>query len=505
MDAATPTEPRHVAAQIFTTARAGYARHRQTDLDARLAALRTLKQEILDHRDEAIDAVMRDVGKCHTDALIAEIIGAVDWIHWLEGNATRLLAPQKVPTPITLLGKRSELWHEALGVVLVICPWNYPFHNAITAIAAAVACGNAIVYKPSEHAPCVGLIERFVGVSPLLNDLVHVAYGDGAMGRALIDAGPAKIFFTGSGATGARIMAQAAQQLIPVELELGGKDPMIVFDDAHTPRAVAGALWGAFTNAGQSCSAVERLLVHERIHDAFVDDLVREASRLVIGTDDRGDADIGRMTASFQRDKVIAHIEEALQLGARLRHGRIPDRDSLIVEPVILDHVTSQMRVWTDETFGPVLPVMRFGDEAEAIRLANGTDYGLCASVFSADQARARRVAAALEVGGVSINNVNMSEGNPGLPFGGAKKSGFGKLRGPEGLLGFTRSKAVLIDQGGAKIEANWYPYTDEKLRRFQRFVDALYGRGLWTRAFRLLAIAWHGLRLEAFSQRPRD
>ena len=316
----------------------------------------------------------------------------------------------------------------------------------------------------------------------------------------MIEAGPAKIFFTGSGTTGAKIMAQAARQLIPVELELGGKDPMIVFADAATPRAAAGALWGAFTNAGQSCSGVERLLVEAPVYERFLDDLVAAAGRIVVRPDDAGDADVGRMTVAFQRDKVIEHVEEALRLGARLRFGRVPDKGSLTVGPIILDRVTPDMLVWREETFGPVLPVMRFADEAEAVHLADDTGYGLCASVFTADKARALRVTAALEVGGVSINNVNMSEGNPGLPFGGAKKSGFGKLRGPEGLLGFTRSKAVLIDQAGKKIEANWYPYTETKLQRFERFIDALYA----PRRFRLPAIIWHGLRLESFSQKPR-
>ncbi|HEY9545052.1 MAG TPA: aldehyde dehydrogenase family protein [Solimonas sp.] len=496
---ATAAQLRNATA-AFRAAQAGFVRHRALSTAQRLAELNKLKALILARRDHVIERVMQDVGKCRTDALIAEVLGAVDWIHWLEGNAKRVLAPEKVATPITLLGKKSMLLHEPLGVVLVICPWNYPFHNAITAIAAAIVTGNAIVYKPSEHAPCEGLIEEFMACSPLLQDLVHVVYGDGATGRALIDAGPAKIFFTGSGATGAKIMAQAAQQLIPVELELGGKDPMIVFDDAHTPRAIAGALWGGFTNAGQSCSGVERLLVHDRIFDRFLADLVAQAHKLVVHADDGGEADIGRMTAGFQRDKVIEHVEEALAAGARLRFGRIPDRESLLVQPMIIDQVTPDMRLWRDETFGPVLPVMRFADEADAIRLANDSEYGLCASVFSADRTRAMRVATALEVGGISINNVNMSEGNPGLPFGGAKKSGFGKLRGPEGLLGFTRSKAILIDAHGSKIEANWYPYTREKLRRFNRFVDVLYMRRIW----RLIAVAWHGLRLEAFSQKPR-
>lgn len=489
------------ARQAFERARQGFERHRHLSVGARLAELAKLKAMILAHREAVLDRICCDIGKCRTDALIAEVLGSVDWLNWLAGHAAKLLAPEKVPTPITLLGKKSLLLHEPLGVVLVICPWNYPFHNAITAIAAAVVTGNAIVYKPSEHSPCHGLIEEFMRCSPLLQELVQVVYGDGAVGSALIDERPAKIFFTGSGATGARIMAQAAAQLIPVELELGGKDPMIVFDDLPIRRPVAGALWGAFTNAGQSCSAVERLLVQDTLCERFVDELVSEASRLVVREADDGDADIGRMTVAFQRDKVIAHVEEALQQGARLRFGQLPGRDSLRVGPMILDRVTPDMRVWRDETFGPVLPVMAFTDEQQAVQLANDTDYGLCASVFTADRQRAMRVAAALEVGGVSINNVNMSEGNPGLPFGGAKKSGFGKLRGPEGLLGFTRSKAVLIDQAGDKVEANWYPYTIGKLQRFHRFIDALYTPRWW----RLLAIAWHGLRLEAYSQRPRS
>lgn len=485
----------------FENARTALRVHSQLSIQARLAELCKLRHAILAHRSTIIERVMQEVGKCRTDALIAEILGTLDWLNWLENNAERLLKPEKVKTPITLLGKQSLLLHEPLGVVLIICPWNYPFHNAITGIAAAIATGNAVVYKPSEHAPCKGLVEQVLACSPMLQALVQVVYGDGSLGSALIDQQPAKIFFTGSGLTGSKIMAQASRELIPVELELGGKDPMIVFADAPIARSVAGALWGGFTNAGQSCSGVERLLVEHSVLDRFVDSLVREAEKLVVRCGDNGDADVGRMTVGFQRDKVIEHVRDALDRGARLRFGGIPDANSLTVQPIILDRVTPDMRVWNEETFGPVLPIMAFSNEAHAIELANDTHYGLCASVFSADAQRALRVAGALEVGGVSINNVNMSEGNPGLPFGGAKKSGFGKLRGPEGLLGFTRSKAILVDKSASKIEANWYPYTPRKFQLFERFIQALYG----PQRLRLLAIAWHGFRLEAFSQKPRD
>ncbi|RMP62127.1 hypothetical protein ALQ18_01949 [Pseudomonas marginalis pv. marginalis] len=485
----------------FENARTALRTHSQLSIQARLAELCKLKHAILAHRSMIIARVMHEVGKCRTDALIAEILGTLDWLNWLENNAQQLLKPEKVKTPITLLGKQSLLLHEPLGVVLIICPWNYPFHNAITGIAAAIATGNAVVYKPSEHAPCEGLVEQVLACSPILQALVQVVYGNGSLGSALIDQQPAKIFFTGSGPTGSKIMAQASRELIPVELELGGKDPMIVFADAPIARSVAGALWGGFTNAGQSCSGVERLLVEHSVLDRFVDSLVQAAEKVVVRCGDNGDADVGRMTVGFQRDKVVEHVQDALERGARLRFGVIPDANSLTVRPIILDRVTSDMRVWNEETFGPVLPIMAFTSEAHAIELANDTHYGLCASVFSADAQRALRVAGALEVGGVSINNVNMSEGNPGLPFGGAKKSGFGKLRGPEGLLGFTRSKAILIDKAGSKIEANWYPYTPRKFQLFERFIQALYG----PRRLRLLAIAWHGFRLEAFSQKPRD
>ncbi|MDX2168331.1 MAG: aldehyde dehydrogenase family protein, partial [Deltaproteobacteria bacterium] len=367
----------------------------------------------------------------------------------------------------------------------------------IVPIACALAAGNTVVYKPSEHTPLSGLVEDLLAEAQLPPNWVQVVYGDGAVGAALVAEQPDKIFFTGSTRTGKRIMAQAAEHLIPVELELGGKDAMIVFADANLTRAAAGAAWGGLTTTGQSCTSVERIYVERPVYDAFRDELVRQVQRLVQRVDSDGDADLGAMTTDFQVQIVAEQVAAAKAQGAAFLTGAEWDGQSRLIPPMVVDRVSDDMAIAREETFGPLLPLLPFDREDEVVARANDSIYGLTASVWSKDLARAKRVARALTVGGVSINNVMATEANPALPFGGVKQSGFGRYKGTHGLHAFCNVKSVLIDKDSAKIEANWYPYTTEKYRLFNNLIDALFGT---TGVKRLLKFALAGLKLESYS-----
>ncbi|MBI2243061.1 MAG: aldehyde dehydrogenase family protein, partial [Nocardioides sp.] len=423
----------------------GRARSGQRSLGAlsvaeRLVHLRALRGAIAGRVDEIVDRVQAETGKSRSDILMSEIFGAMDAIAWLEANAGEALADEKVPTPMTLMGKKSRVWFQPRGVVLVISPWNYPFFQAVVPIASALAAGNAVVYKPSEHTPLEGLVESLAEQAAIAPHWLQIVYGDGSVGAEVIGQRPDQVMFTGSARTGRAILRQAAELLIPVELELGGKDPMIVFEDVNIARTAAGAAFGALTAAGQSCTSVERLYVHESVHDEFVDALVELVSSLRLvespGDDRDGDGDIGCMTTDFQVRTVAEHVLDARARGARVRTGAdwdaaavldgrpgLSGRPFRLVPPMVVTDLPDDALLATEETFGPVVPVLRFAGEQEVIERANASAYGLTASVWSADAERAERVARQLRCGGVSINSVMATEATPALPFGGVDES----------------------------------------------------------------------------------
>jgi acyl-CoA reductase-like NAD-dependent aldehyde dehydrogenase len=485
-------------AQAMQHARAGGVSLRRLTIAERLAHLALLRGAILRRREEIVDRIQRDTGKSRSDALISEIFGVLDNLAWLEAHAAKALADRKQHTPLALMGKTSWTWYEPLGTILVISPWNYPFYQAIVPIACAVAAGNTVVYKPSEWTPLEGLVEDLLAEAQFAPNWVQLVYGDGTVGAALVDQRPDKVFFTGSTRTGRRILAQAAPLLVAVELELGGKDAMIVFDDVTVARAAAGAAWGALTTTGQSCTSVERCYVQRSIYEPFKQELVRQVRQLVQRTDNDGDADLGAMTTDFQVKIIAQQVADARAKGAEFLTGGDWDGVSPMIPPMVVDNLSDDMALARDETFGPIIPLMPFDTEADVIRRANDSDYGLTASVWSKDLDRARRVSRALAVGGVSINNVMATEANPALPFGGLKYSGFGRYKGEHGLHAFCNVKSVLIDKDSAKIEANWYPYTKEKYRLFTDLTVNLFGeQGLK----RLVKFALSGLKLERYSK----
>jgi aldehyde dehydrogenase (NAD+) len=399
-----------------------------------------------------------------------------------------------VPTPIALMGKKSRLFYEPLGAVLVIAPWNYPLYQALVPIASAFVAGNTVVHKPSEWTPLTGLVEDLLAEAGFAPGWVEVVYGDGAVGAELVAQRPDKVFFTGSTRTGRAVLRAAADGLVPVELELGSKDPMVVFDDADVTRAAAGAAWGGLTTSGQSCTSVERLYVQDGLYDGFLAELVRVARSIRV--EDAPDADLGAMTTPFQVEIVARQVADAKAKGAVFHTGGDWDGRDPFVPPMVVDHLTDDMLLVTEETFGPVLPLRRFATEDEAVALANSSEFGLTASVWTADLARADRVARALQVGGVSVNNVMATEANPGLPFGGVKSSGFGRYKGVHGLRSFCNVKSVLVDKNSATIEANWFPYTPDKHRLFGALMEGLFGDRR-----SLVRFAAAGLRLERHAQ----
>lgn len=459
-------------------ARKAFRRWGSLPLSERMDHLSRLRHYMVDHADELAETVVKDTGKVPLEALMTEIFPTVELLKYYEKKAASILKPKKVPTPITLIGRRSWVEYRPMGVVAIIAPWNYPFQLAMIPAISALVAGNVVLIKPSELSPLTGLlIEKVFRKIGFPEDVVQVIHGGKEVGARLVSARPDKIFFTGSVTTGKQVMAAAAEHLIPVDLELGGKDPMIVFADADLRRAANGAVWGAFTNAGQTCMAVERLYVESSVYETFVQ-MVKERTEALRLAEEN--ADVGSMTSPRQVDIVEEQLADAREKGATiLCGGRRTGSDGLHFEPTVLVDVDHSMRIMTEETFGPVLAIMPFDTEEEAIRLANDTPYGLNSSIWTKNRKKARRVAGRIEAGNVCINDVMINMVNPDLPYGGIKLSGIGRYHGPEGLLSFCHRVALIAHPGRKKREIHWYPYSEPQTNAIRYLIRSLYGKGL--------------------------
>lgn len=469
-----------------------------TGVAERLEAIRALIDYLQTNREELLDRIVEESGRCRGDAMISDLFQLTEDLGWLVDNARRVLADEKVPTPVTLLGKKSSIQYHPHGVVLVISPWNLPLAIGLTAAMFAFAAGNAVVLKPSEHTPMADVLAEIAGLHPLLGQGLHIVQGDGAAGAALIEQRPDHIVFTGSLKTGRAILAQAAPLMIPVTLELGARDMMLVFADADRERALNAACWGNMHNSGQSCTATEHLLVEQAIFEDFVAGLAERFAAIRMGVGP--DAELGVPTTDFQKRHIQALVDDAVDRGARVHCGGGPDESGRFFLPTLLSGVPPQARIMKEEVFGPVLVAAPFRDEDEAVSRHNAREGGLSSSVFTGDRARGRRLARRLKTGCININNVMLTEGNPGLPFGGTGLSGYGRMKGAEGLRGMTRSRAVLEDGSRAPAEPNWYPYSAEKLTLMGRLLDALVSHG----PLRWWRLARTGLAIERLLRKRR-
>lgn len=458
-------------------------------LDALLAYLETRQEWLLDR-------IVAESGRSRGDAMLSDIFQLTEDCLWLRHHAARALADEDVPTPITLMGKQCRILYQPRGVVVVISPWNLPLAIGMTAAMFAFMAGNAVVLKPSEHTPMVQALEEIRRLHPLFAQALQVVHGKGDVAVSLIAERPDLICFTGSVPTGKKILAQAAPMVIPVIMELGAKDAMIVFGDADLSRAVAAACWGNLHNSGQSCTATERIFVHESVYDDFVQRLVNASRQIRLGTG--ADADLGAITTDFQMRHIESLVEDARSKGARILCGGQRSDCGRFYLPTVIASTTDAMRICHEEIFGPVLTVSAFSSEDEVIVRHNSMPFGLSSSVWTEDKARAERLTRTLETGCININNVMLTEGNASLPFGGVKYSGFGRMKGVEGLRGMTRSKAVMSDSTRGKAEPNWYPYSATKLGLMQQLLAILGERS----PLRYLKLAKVGLAIDSLAKK---
>ncbi len=449
--------------QFYQRGRNAFTAWSMLSVNERLAFLWRLKEIIVERMEEVAKIIAADTGKVLPEALIADIMPTLDGIEHICRHAENILKRKKVTTPILLIGKKSYVEYMPRGVVLVISPWNYPFQLAMIPVVSALAAGNSIILKPSEVTPLVGkCMEDLFREAGFPEGVIQVAHGGKEVGAAFTAGKPDYIFFTGSVRTGKVIQEAASKNLIPCTLELGGKDPMIVFADAHIERAAKGAAWAAFTNSGQVCMSAERLYVERQVYEKFLLLLKKEISKLRHGTDENDD--VGSMTFPGQIQIVKEQLDDALTKGAVLETGVPPWewKPGMFLPLMVLTNVNHEMKLIQEESFGPILPVIPFDHEDEVINLANDTEYGLNASVWTSDIKKARRVASRLVSGAVVINDAIITVANHSLPFGGAKQSGLGRYHGEMGLKIFCHEKSIIEDKGRKKTEIHWYPYKDK-------------------------------------------
>jgi len=461
----------------FRKARAAQAVWAAKSYRERAEHILKIKDYVVKNADELARIVSRDNGKSRMDALATEVIPCALGAEWYAKNAEKHLKPHKIPfSNLLFFNKKNQLQRLPLGVVGIISPWNYPLTIPFGEVVMGLMAGNAIILKVAASTVMVGAaIERMVAAGDLPEGLFQHVVGSGSgVSKAFFENKVDKIFFTGSVPVGKILMKAAADTLTPLSLELGGKDPMIVCEDADLERASNGAAWAGYQNAGQSCGGVERVYVHERIYDAFVNLLAEKTRAIRHGYDEDYEVEMGSMTTKEQMETVAAQVESALKDGAEIvaQSTKKGDAKGYFYPATLLKNVNHDMEIMREETFGPVIPVMPYKTIEEAIDLANDSSMALTSSVWTKNLAEGRLIAARLHSGVSTINDHLYTHGQSETPWGGWKDSGLGRTHGPLGLHEMTHAKLINWDILPVKRNLWWFPF-DKKT--YEAMSDALH------------------------------
>jgi acyl-CoA reductase-like NAD-dependent aldehyde dehydrogenase len=471
--------PAESIAALVAKAREAQAAWGARPLTERLEALWPLKDRILDRGEELAALLAKECGKPAGETWTAEVVPNADLVEFWTDKIEEMLAPEEVPLDaMSYPGKSGQLIAVPRGVIALITPWNFPVAIPLRTIVPALLAGNAIVFKPSEHSPRAGAFVARLLEGLLPEGVFTLVQGGGAQGRALVEAAPDLVVFTGSVPTGKKIAEAAASRLIPVSLELGGKDAAIVLGDADVERAARGVVWGAFTNGGQNCASIERVYVDKKIAEKFTHRVVELAKALQVGRD------VSPLTTAAQLAIVEKHVDAAREAGAKVLAGGKAMGQGLGYEPTVLEiragSEAETSAVMREETFGPVLPIVVVDGADDAIARANDSRYGLTGSIWSKDVEKAEQLARRLNTGVATINNHGFTAAIAAAPWTGVGESGSGVTNSRHALKEFTRPRFILVDRSSAKSELWWMPYTESLIKTVQALAILRSGnRGL--------------------------
>jgi succinate-semialdehyde dehydrogenase/glutarate-semialdehyde dehydrogenase len=443
--------------------------------------MRRAAQAIIDDLEDIATLLSREQGKPVNEAYVMELLPTIDALHWIADNGEHILRDERIKQPqIFFKQKRAWFSYEPLGVVGVIAPWNYPWSIPFGEVAIALMCGNGVVLKPASLTPLIGQrIQTIFERAGVPEGLVRTVHGGGAIGNALVESSAAKIFFTGSVEVGRKVATACGEQLKGCVLELGGKDPQIVLADANLPNAISGCLWGSFANAGQTCSGIERVYVMREVADRFIEGVVEGAKALRIGDPLDYTTEIGPMVSDGQYDLVVELVDDAVAAGATLHCGgptEVPGMSGRFYAPAVLTDVTHDMRIMREEIFGPVVPIVTVDSEEEAVDLANDSEFGLGASIWSLDRDRAQRIGHRLETGMVWLNDHMYSHGACQCAWGGVKHSGLGRAHSKFGFYECVNVKQMVWEPSRTR-DFWWHPYDESLAGAMDSAAKLLYGR----------------------------